>query len=64
MRFRFRDVLKIILVLFIIAAVLWFILSRLRFVVLIPVSLGELLFFGIAGIIAIVLVVDHFLDIL
>ncbi len=64
MRYRFKDILAVLLLLAITGIVLWYILSRMLFVIFIPVSpLGAVLF--IIGIIVLIfLVLDHFLDLL
>jgi hypothetical protein len=41
--------------------VLWFILSRLQFVVFIPVTLGGIILFTLGVIIVLYFVLDHFL---
>ena len=64
MRYRFRDILAVLLLLAITGIVLWYILSRVLFVVFIPVSLGGAVLFTIGIIVLIFLVLDHFLDLL
>jgi hypothetical protein len=64
MQYRFKDTLSVLLLLVIIAIVLWFILSRLVFVVLIPVSFWGALLFILGAIVVIFLIFDHFFDLL
>jgi hypothetical protein len=64
MKYRFKDILSVLLFLVIIAAVLWFILSRLLIVILIPVSFGGAVLFILVAVVVIFLVLDHFLDLL
>lgn len=62
MRGRMRDNLSLLLFLFVTAVVLWFILSRLRFIVFIPVSLGGFILFVIAIIVILYLILDHLIS--
>ena len=64
MQYRYKDILSVLLLLVIIAVVLWFILSRLRFVVFIPVSFWGAVVFILGTIVVVFLVLDHFLDLL
>lgn len=62
MRYRFKDIFSVLLILVIIAVVLWFVLSRLFIVVFIPVSFWGAVLFIIGTIVVLFLVLDHFLD--
>lgn len=61
MQERMKDNLSILLLAFVAVIVLWFILSRLQFVVFIPVTLGGIILFTLGVIIVLYLVLDHFL---
>ena len=62
MRHRIRDNLSILLLAVIVVIVLWFVLSRLRFVVFIPISLWGMMLLILGSIVILFLVFDHFLD--
>jgi fatty acid desaturase len=64
MRSGMKDKLAVLLLLLITIIVLWFILSRLMIVVFIPVSFRGAVLFVLVLIVAIFLVLDHFLDLL
>lgn len=64
MHSRIKDGLSVLLVLIVIAIVLWFILSRLRIVMFIPVSFGGAVLFLLGTLVVIILVLDHFLGFL
>jgi hypothetical protein len=61
MRDRSKNA-SILLLVFIVVIVLWFILSRLHFVVFIPVSPAGMILFTLGVIVILYLVLDHFLD--
>ena len=62
MREKTRENLSILLFLLVAAVVLWFILSRMRFLVFIPVSLGGFILFVIIVIVVLYLILDHLLS--
>ena len=62
MREKTRENLSILLFLLVAAVVLWFILSRMRFLVFIPVSLGGFILFVIIIIVVLYLILDHLLS--
>ena len=64
MQYRIKDALSVLLVLIVLALVLWFILSRLRIVLLIPLSFGGAVLVLLGILVGIILVLDHFLDFL
>ncbi len=64
MHYRIKDALSVLLVLIVLALVLWFILSRLRIVLLIPLSFGGAVLVLLGILVGIILVLDHFLDFL
>ena len=62
MRHRIRDNLSILLLAVIVVIVLWFVLSRLRFVVFIPISLWGMMLLILGSIVILFLVFDHFIN--
>ncbi|HNS82126.1 MAG TPA: hypothetical protein PKL26_00095 [Methanolinea sp.] len=62
MREKTRENLSLLLFLFVVAVVLWFILSRMRFLVFIPVSLGGFILFVIIVIVVLYLVLEFLLE--
>ena len=62
MRHRIRDSLSILLLAVIVVIVLWFVLSRLRFVVFIPISLWGMMLLILGSIVILFLVFDHFIN--
>lgn len=64
MHHRIKDGLSVLLVLIVTAIVLWFILSRLRIVMFIPVSFWGGVLFLLGTLAVIILVLDHFLEFL
>lgn len=64
MHHRIKDGLSVLLVLIVTAIVLWFILSRLRIVMFIPVSFWGGVLFLLGALAVIILVLDHFLEFL
>ncbi|OPZ44170.1 MAG: hypothetical protein BWY93_00725 [Euryarchaeota archaeon ADurb.BinA087] len=62
MREKTRENLSLLLFLFVVAVVLWFILSRMRFLVFIPVSLGGFILFVIVVIVVLYLVLQYLLE--
>jgi len=62
MRRSLKENLSLLLFLFVAAVVLWFILSRMRFLVFIPVSLGGFILFVIVVIVVLYLVLEYLLE--
>ncbi|HPM62305.1 MAG TPA: hypothetical protein PK955_07490 [Methanoregulaceae archaeon] len=62
MRRSLKENLSLLLFLFVAAVVLWFILSRMRFLVFIPVSLGGFILFVIIVIVVLYLVLEFLLE--
>ncbi len=62
MRGKLKENLSLLLFLFVAAVVLWFILSRMRFLVFIPVSLGGFILFVIIVIVVLYLVLEFLLE--
>ena len=62
MRGKLKENLSLLLFLFVAAVVLWFILSRMRFLVFIPVSLGGFILFVIILIVVLHLVLEFLLE--
>jgi len=62
MRNRVKDRLSILLLAIIAVIVLWFVLSRLQFVVFIPISLWGMMLFILCSIVILFLVFDHFIN--
>ena len=62
MQGKLKENLSLLLFLFVAAVVLWFILSRMRFLVFIPVSLGGFILFVIIVIVVLYLVLEFLLE--
>ena len=62
MRYRIRDSLSILLLVIIVVIVLWFVLSRLQFVMLIPISLWGMMLLILGCIVVLFLVLDHLIN--
>jgi len=61
MRDGTKNNASILLLAFIVLIVLWFVLSRLHFVVFIPLSMGGFILIVLSAIVILYLVLDHFL---
>jgi hypothetical protein len=62
MRFKIRGSLSTLLLVVAVVIVLWFVLSRLRFWVFIPISLWGMILTILGSIVVLFLVLDHFIN--